>query len=105
MEEPYAFTIDVSEGRVKITGNIDLKTTPLMVEAVTKAMTVELDLSEVTFLDSTGLYGLIKLRNNRSSLHIVAVSPQVHRVLEVTSLAESILTSDRGARGDIARID
>ena len=95
MEHKNAFTVEVSEGRVKITGEVDLKTTPMMIEAVVKAMTVELDLSEVTFIDSIGLSGLINLRNTRAALHIVDVSPQVQQILERTSLIEALLTHNR----------
>ena len=92
MQTTSAFAVDITGCRIKITGEVDLHTAPLMVDAVAKAMTVELDLSEVSFIDTSGLYGLVKLRNHRAALQIIAVSPAVHRVLEVTSLAESLLT-------------
>ncbi|MEO5840334.1 MAG: STAS domain-containing protein [Acidimicrobiales bacterium] len=95
MEQSNAFSVQVGEGHVKVTGEIDVTTTPIMVEAVMRAMTVELDLSEVTFIDSSGLSGLINLRNSRGALQIVAVSPPVHRLLECTCLTESLLTHNR----------
>lgn len=97
MEQSNAFAIEVAGGRVKITGEVDITSAPRMVEAVMRAMTVELDLSEVTFIDSSGLSGLINLRNSRAALHIVAVSEPVQRVLECTGLIEPLLTHYRPA--------
>ena len=95
MEQAKAFTVEIDDGRVKVTGEVDISSAPVMVEAVMRAMAVELDLSEVTFIDSTGLSGLINLRNSRAPLDIVAVSPQVRQVLECTGLVESLLTHNR----------
>ena len=95
MEQSDAFIVETTEGRVKVSGEIDISSAPVMIEAVMRAMAVELDLSEVTFIDSTGLSGLINLRNSRGALAIVAVSPQVQRVLERTGLVESLLMHNR----------
>ena len=97
MEERKGFSIEVTERRVKVTGDVDAATTPLMIEAVMKAMTVELDLSEVSFVDSYGLTGLIKLRNTRAALEIIDVSPEFYRTLERAGLVESLLSHDRVA--------
>ena len=94
MEHEPGFSLDVSENRVKVTGELDVLTAPMVIEAVIKAMTVEVDLSEVTFVDSTGVHALIQLRNRRSQLRIVAVSPPVKRVLEVTGVAEALLSAE-----------
>ena len=94
MEHEPGFSLTVSETRVKVTGELDVLTAPLVIEAVVKAMTVELDLSEVTFVDSTGVHALIQLRNRRSQLRIVAISPPVKRVLEVTDIAEALLSAE-----------
>ena len=95
MEEHNGFALHVSEHCVKVTGDLDVMSTPEMIAAVTRAMTVELDLSEVTFIDSSGLSGLINLRNSRAPVNIVAVSENVNRVLEVTGLVEAMLTHKR----------
>ncbi|HUP73526.1 MAG TPA: STAS domain-containing protein [Acidimicrobiales bacterium] len=95
MEHANGFSLSVSATRVKITGELDVSTTPSMIEAVIKAMTVELDISEVTFVDSTGLHALIQLRNRRSELRIVAISPPVKRLLEMTGISSG--STFRGA--------
>jgi anti-anti-sigma factor len=95
MEQPIAFTVDVSESRVKISGEIDLLTAPSMIEAVLKTTTAELDLSEVTFMDSTGVDALRLLRESRDSLRIIAVSQQVQHLLDITNTTDEILTESR----------
>jgi anti-anti-sigma factor len=94
MEHANGFSLEVSETRVKVTGELDVLTAPLVIEAVIKAMTVELDLGEVTFVDSSGVHALIQLRNRRSELRIVAISPPVKRVLEVTGIARALLPAE-----------
>ena len=54
MEQSAAFTLEVSERRVKVSGELDLLTSPAMIDAVLKAATSALDLSEVTFIDARG---------------------------------------------------
>ena len=88
MEQPTAFTVDVSESSVKISGEIDLLTAPTMIDAVLKSSFAELDLSEVTFMGSTGLHALLVLRQQRAALRIVAVSPAVQRLLAITDMTE-----------------
>jgi anti-sigma B factor antagonist len=94
MEHATGFSLNVSENRVKVTGELDVLTAPSVIEAVVKAMTVELDLSEVTFVDSSGVHALIQLRNRRSEFHIVAISPPVKRVLETTGIAQALLSAE-----------
>ena len=88
MEQPTAFTVDVSESSVKISGEIDLLTAPAMIDAVLKSSIAELDLSEVTFMGSTGLDALMVLRQQRAALRIVASSPAVQRLLAITDMTE-----------------
>ena len=95
MEQPIAFTVDVSESRVKISGEIDLLTAPSMIEAELKSGTAELDLSEVTFMDSTGVHALLLLRESRAALRITAVSQQVQHLLNITNTTDAVLTESR----------
>ena len=91
MEQSAAFTVDVSETRVKVSGELDLLTSPSMIDAVLEAATSALDLSEVTFIDARGLSALLRLRCARPEMQIVAASPQVERLLEITSTAAQLL--------------
>jgi anti-anti-sigma factor len=95
MEQPIAFTVDVSESRVKISGEIDVLTAPSMIEAVLLSTTAELDLSDVTFMDSTGVHALLLLRESRAALRITAVSQQVQHLLNITNTTADVLTDSR----------
>lgn len=57
---------------------------------------IDLDLAEVTFLDSSVLAALIAAHLNTrevgGALHLVAMSPMVQRLLEVTGLSDQFLT-------------
>ena len=95
MEQPIAFAVNVSQSRVKISGEIDSLTAPSMIESVLKSTAAELDLSEVTFMDSTGVHALLLLRESRAALRIIAVSPQVQHLLDITNTTDHVLTESR----------
>ncbi len=85
------------EGRVslRVTGEIDLSTARLLRETALCALrhhssTLDVDLSGVPFMDSSGLEALIATRR-RAELHggrlrLIAPTPAVMRVIEVTGL-------------------
>ena len=69
------------------------------------ATLVVLDLSDVTFLDSSGLRTIVRgataLEDQGGRLVVDGASPAVSRVLEVTGLLERLRGEDRSA-GDVA---
>jgi anti-sigma B factor antagonist len=75
-------------------GEVDVSTAPRLREHLTTlpvdARRVVVDLSEVTFLDSTGLGVLVagwkRCQESGASLELVVTRPQVRKVLEITSL-------------------
>lgn len=75
-------------------GEIDVSTAPRLREHLTalppEATRVVVDLSEVTFLDSTGLGVLVagwkRCEENGARLELVVTRPQVMKVLEITTL-------------------
>ena len=95
MEQPTVFAVDVGESRVKISGELDLLTSPSMIDAVLKSTSAELDLSEVTFMDARGVSALLRLRRARPEMRIVAVSAQVQRVLDMTNTAQDLLADSQ----------
>jgi anti-anti-sigma factor len=81
--------------RVQVRGELDLSTSPALGETLGREMTegksVVLDLSGVTFIDSTGLNTLIRaLRACEANGGGFSVSPdlpaQVSRVFQITGL-------------------
>lgn len=75
-------------------GEIDVSTAPRLREHLTTipagARRAVVDLSEVTFLDSTGLGVLVagwkRCQESDASLDLVVTRPQIMKVLEVTGL-------------------
>jgi anti-anti-sigma factor len=83
--------------RVCVVGEVDLCTAPLLEEALVReldaATDLVLDLSEVSFLDSSGLHAIVSAaRSARASGGMLIVdSPlpaQARRVIEITHLEE-----------------
>ena len=101
-----AFALTVVDGVVRVQGEIDMVTAPALdheLEALPGSLT--LDVSAVTFLDSSGLSVLVRHHQARCedglSLRLVEVPPIVRRVLEVTRLLE-LLTGDQATAGATA---
>jgi anti-sigma B factor antagonist len=96
--------IDVSRSgqdlaRVRLIGEMDMSEEQRFADVVTngviadKPATVELDLSELRFMDSSGLRALLQARNTAEDLGVRLVlddpQPTIRKVLEIT------LTADR----------
>ena len=82
------FSIDVRADRVVISGELDMACVSEMSRAVLRlaflsARQVELDLSNVTFMDCSGLGALLLLQRSVSPF-VVVVSAAVQRVLDLT---------------------
>jgi anti-sigma B factor antagonist len=80
---------------LKVTGEVDIETSPVLEEELRSVLdqgvsSVEVDLGEVTFLDSTGLSVLIsalkRCRGAGGDLRLRRPQPNVRRVLEITGL-------------------
>ena len=78
-------------GRLRLVGELDLATSPALLEAAAEASKkarpggVTLDLSELTFLDSTGISAIISISGGLESGALVLLAPQAHvaRVLRL----------------------
>ena len=93
--------------RFKIVGEIDAFTAPKLKESLAtvgniKNIQVELDLSGVGYMDSTGLgifVGFYKaVKANEGHMRIVGVNTRLKRLFEITGLAEvmDIVTEESG---------
>jgi anti-sigma B factor antagonist len=80
-----------------VTGDVDASTAPKLHEACLQLTSITdrlvLDLSSVTFMDSSGLRVLIQIheREGTSSMTVRNAPNQVRRLLEITALAEWLL--------------
>jgi len=88
---------------VAVAGEIDVYTSPLLQERLVEVLkdgssSIVLDLSAVTFLDSTGLgvltTGLKRCRSADGDLVLVTAQPNVLKVLEITGLNDVFQVHD-----------
>jgi anti-anti-sigma factor len=81
------------DGRPTVKGDVDLRSAARIQEwlGTYDGQRLEVDLSGVTFFDSTGLRAFLKARSEHSGLRIVAPSRAVLHVLEVTSTVEYLM--------------
>ena len=80
-------TIEVIDARVMVSGEMDMQSGPEMCAAllaVASGQRLEVDLSEVSFMDCRGLRSLLEVQHLVPSMRVVAVSPRVERVLMLT---------------------
>ncbi|MGA5301033.1 STAS domain-containing protein [Nucisporomicrobium flavum] len=73
-------------------GEIDQATAPVFADALADAVPgrsrVEVDLTKVTFLDSSGINALVQHRRPSCALVVVNVPPHIRRVFDITGLSE-----------------
>lgn len=93
----FGWKLDVSaeEARIRISGEIDFTGTPALREELHKFIEItsgeiQVDLSELEYLDSSGLAALIEFRRlliqKKRSVVIIAVTEQVDRLLHLTQV-------------------
>jgi anti-sigma B factor antagonist len=93
---------------LRVAGEIDLHTAPTLREAALAALrqhgtTLRLDLTDVTFMDSTGIEVLLATRRRAEleggSLTLCHLTPAVRRIIEVTGLDRlfTIVSDESGA--------
>lgn len=82
---------------ITVSGEVDVYTAPTLREHILNALndgvsTIVVDLSSVSFMDSTGLGvlvgGLKRLRQTGGSLHVVCDSEPVLKIFRVTGLMD-----------------
>jgi anti-anti-sigma factor len=70
-------------------GDVDDRLRDLLERPVTP---VKVDLTEVTFIDSSGIAMLLKVANRFGPVRLVDPSPMVRQIIDVTGLTEILLT-------------
>jgi anti-anti-sigma factor len=110
LPEPFRCDVESMDGwiRVRLHGEVDLATVDRLDAALrelreTDSDRIELDLGEVSFLDSMGLRLLLRLdedaRRDGTQLRLLPGPPGVQRVFEVTGTLDRLPFADRPARG------
>jgi anti-anti-sigma factor len=101
--EPLRFEV---EGRlIRLVGDLDTYNAPaafsnILERAEANGDRVDVDLTGVAFIDSTGLNALARLRNALPGMRIVAASRRVDRLLELSGLSEMMRGYEPGADGE-----
>lgn len=85
------FEVQAAPGRVVVAGEIDLRTCPELREALTDASAVEgsevvIDLTGVTFIDSSGISELLRASNAGHRLTLRHPTASVRRLFELAGL-------------------
>lgn len=111
VEPELTVTVDGGPGSarsgpvVKVSGEVDIQTSPILEEHLQRVLgeghhSLVVDLSEVTFLDSTGLSVLInalkQCQGAGGHLRLESPRPHVRRVFEVTGLSDVFDVGDPG---------
>ncbi len=102
--------IDIEEslnGRiVKLAGEVDVYTAPMLRDAIiplTIDSNVIVDMTEVGYMDSTGLGVFISAfkssHQHKSSLKLIGVTEKIERLFQITGLSE-IIDIDTKPRGE-----
>jgi len=100
---------DIDEVIVEVRGELDAATAPLLEEVLDQLMAegarrVAVDLSEASFVDSTGLGALLsaprRMQAHRGPLVLGDPLPATRRLIELTALDR--VFRDRGTKGEPA---
>lgn len=101
LAEANGCTTLVVTGEVDMAGSDELRTAGVTAIQAHQHQTLKIDLSQVTFLDSTGLGALIHLRNTTNeepgALVLLDPSEPVLRLLALTRLNEVFDITERDA--------
>jgi anti-sigma B factor antagonist len=95
--------VDPRTARVRPAGDLDLRGSAVLRQVLEGLREkgverIEIDLSEVAFMDSTGLSVLIAFRRRLAASAVVTLTgmtPEVHRLLRMTGLEEQFAAADR----------
>ena len=90
--------IDVEDGVVRASGDLDIQSAPMMRSALDRMSQVDgadvvIDMSGVTFMDSTGLRELLRATSDGHTVVLRDVPKQVQILLELAGV-DSLFTID-----------
>jgi len=93
LAEPPLARFVADELRVTVEGEVDASNCEEFLSFVAEAASAEgqeLDLAAVTFMDSSGLRALVRMKSEHSSFEIVGASTAVRRLLELAGMTEDL---------------
>ena len=100
MDEQELVAVELCECcGIVIGGELDVMTAPLLLEVAPAVATadprpINVNLANVTFMDASGLRGLLCLKHSLPNVRVVAVSPPVEKVLLMTGTYDDLIESD-----------
>jgi anti-sigma B factor antagonist len=99
MGEVADFDVQSGPGRVFVTGELDMSVAPQLQEAlhaaaVTDGCEVMIDLTRVTFVDSSGLNEFLRLTNKGHEVVIRGAAGPVRRTIELVGLDQVFMLED-----------
>ena len=96
--DQHVVELDIVEGRPTIRGEWDLSNASEVAIwlGTFDGEPIELDLSGVTFLDSSALNVLLSVRRHNPTMRIVTPSPIVSRLLELTGTTDYLMSAQDG---------
>lgn len=104
MADPIQVSVEGDRARAELTGDFDMAATFTVEPALERALdepgldALELDLSRLRFIDSTGIGVLLRLAGEAErrdvDLTITPAPPEVQRVFEVTGVRDALPFTD-----------
>lgn len=88
----FALVVDSASAEravVRVAGELDMSTAEELqtaLAALSESRSLVIDLSECTFLDSTGVRAIASCVREGRRVSLVAVDPGIRRILEITAL-------------------
>ena len=90
----HTLIVDQQDQIVKLSGEVDLEQAPqtraILLQAIEQGQTIFVDLSEVSYMDSSGIANLVEAyqhaKKRQLTFELVAASPAVLRVIKMARL-------------------
>jgi anti-sigma B factor antagonist len=93
---PLGFHTERQPDRIVLSGELDLDAAAALREAIAAldADVLTLDLSALTFLDSSGIAALLWLRRDHPSMRLVGITPRTRELFRVVGLEDVLVDAD-----------
>jgi anti-sigma B factor antagonist len=101
------FSVDARPGAIEVSGEVDMQTAPRLRTALITACDppgreVEVDLTEVGFIDSSGINELLRISTDGCPVVVVGMSPTVERTFTLLGLDQVFDLRQRAVKDETA---